>query len=101
MGVPSCISFPFEEMKFDDVASGERLQFRDLLRSLLGRKEMREAFLRLEIFGHRHHAAYLAARSHDAVLGLEQREKSGFHRQPGEADGVVGSRAPPERARHM
>src|SRR5215468_3840652 len=35
------------------------------------------------------------------MLGLEYRKKPAFHRQPGEADGVVRRRAPAKRARHV
>ena len=63
-------------------------------------EQMREAFLRLQIFLDRQLVAYLQHAGDDAMLGLEYREQTGFLRQPRDADGVMRGRAPAQRAGH-
>src|SRR3989338_8693373 len=83
-----------------DVAVGTRLDSGDHFQHGLGTEQMREAFLRLQIFLDRHLSAYRQRADQFAMLRFEHRKQAGLMRQSRDADGVMRSRAPTQWTRH-
>src|ERR1700692_4043141 len=90
-----------EQPVFGDVGVTNRLHPRDprILDAAL--EQMRKAALQFQIFLHRNLAADLAYLRDLAVLGLEDRIEAALDRKPRQPDGVMRSRPPSERARHV
>src|ERR1039457_161546 len=62
-------------------------------------EQVRETFLRLEVFLYWNLTSYLQHTRDFAVFGLKHREHAGLLGQPCQANGVMRSRAPAQRAR--